>query len=473
MSRHFFCAHVEVDGDEEGDGEWYAVVMEYAGKKVLVMGLGRFGGGVGVSRWLVERGADVMVTDMGREEDLQKSLMALKGLEIAYRLGEHNVSDFTKADMVVVNPAVKREGNRYLRAAEAGGVELTSEIEILLEALPRHDRVIGVTGTAGKSTVCAMLGEAMQAKGDCVWVGGNIGGSLLGCLDEIGEDDWVVLELSSFMLAGMQGKEHEWGGQRVAVVTNFSENHLDWHGCVDAYRDAKRVLLDGVCEGGVVVMGKGVGDAGFEMRAGVRCVEVGDGGGLVMALPGEHHAMNGAIVKTVCEELGVWCDEARRRVEGFGGLPHRMQYVGTLTCRQEQGEAESKAGVARVYNDSKCTTVGGALMGMKSFEKGRVHLVCGGYDKGDDYGALGQEAARWCSEVYAIGDVAERIVSGANGVAEGCEVKDWGEMEQAALAIKSHVRDGDVVLLSPGCASWDQYLNYEERGEAFIRLMGL
>ncbi|MEM9020162.1 MAG: hypothetical protein AAGC44_06320, partial [Planctomycetota bacterium] len=198
---------------------------EFAGKRVTVMGLGRFGGGVGVTRFLADRGADVLVTDLEPAGRLQPSIELIQDLidagVVTLRLGEHNVSDFTTCDLVVVNPAVK-PGNRFVRAAEAAGVEVTTEIRLLVQRLPNRLRTIGVTGSAGKSTVTAMIGHVLgrvfergregsgstprrqsaktpsKADNPKVWVGGNIGVSLLPVLDQIGEDDWVVLELSSF-----------------------------------------------------------------------------------------------------------------------------------------------------------------------------------------------------------------------------------------------------------------------------------
>ena len=167
--------------------------LDYAGRRVTVMGLGRFGGGVGVTRFLAERGADVLVTDMLAADELAASVAQLADCPgVTFRLGEHNVSDFTTCDLLVVNPAVK-PGNRFVRAAEAAGVEITSEIRLLVKHLPDRLRTIGVTGSAGKSTVTAMIGHVLEREGEApteprvaadapcprVWVGGNIGGSLL------------------------------------------------------------------------------------------------------------------------------------------------------------------------------------------------------------------------------------------------------------------------------------------------------
>ncbi|MEM6259079.1 MAG: Mur ligase family protein, partial [Planctomycetota bacterium] len=223
---------------------------EFAGRQATVMGLGRFGGGVGVTRFLVDRGADVLVTDLDDAGKLAKSIAQIQDLidagRVTLRLGEHNVSDFTTCDLVVVNPAVK-PGNRFVRAAEAAGIEVTTEMRLLVQRLPNRLKTIGVTGSAGKSTVTAMIGHVLKKVPEIkAWVGGNIGVSLLPSLDEIGEDDWVVLELSSFMLeklgwVGPSGFGYTWQSwsPHIAVVTNISPNHIDWHGGFEQYVLAK------------------------------------------------------------------------------------------------------------------------------------------------------------------------------------------------------------------------------------------
>ncbi len=451
---------------------WCMESMAFDGKRAVVMGLGRFGGGVGAARWLTSQGADVLVTDMLVEEELTDSLVQLADVAVRYRLGGHDESDFESADVVVVNPAVPRDGNHYVQAARRGGAVVTSEIELLLERLPNPVKVIGVTGTHGKSTVCAMLGRVLSLQGKC-WVGGNIGGSLLGDLENIGADDWVVLELSSFMLAGIAERAVDdrlagWIG--VGAVTSFSANHLDWHKNEREYREAKAELLEMIMDGGVAVFGPGMQAAGFAVGDGVRLVEVGhdDGDDLSMKLAGRFNRENGAMVRAICGAAGGWDEErSKHEIEAFEGLPHRMQFVGRWMVNDVEVYG---------HNDSKCTTVVGAVSAMRCFDPAaeRLHVILGGYDKGDDYVGLGTEAAKLCHRVYVIGDVSERI---AKGVSEaGGAVVLCDDLPTAVREVYAHVqRDGAgknvAVLLSPGCASWDQFNHYEERGEVFMREM--
>ena len=433
------------------------------------MGLGRFGGGVGVARYLVKQGADVLVTDLLSRDELSVSLAKLDGLPIEYRLGEHNVSDFTTCDLLVANPAVKPD-NRFLRAAQAGGIPITSEIRLLVQALPNRLRTIGVTGTAGKSTTTAMighiLGKAGNEGGRHVWVGGNIGGSLLESVEEIGSDDWVVLELSSFMLHGL--REDNWS-PHIAVVTNIDVNHLDWHGTFTAYVEDKQVILDHQRpDQDAAVLGP---DLSEFVKPRVDQVIVRDKEGLDdiaprnIVLPGFHNRSNATLAVDVAELAGISRADAEAALADFTGLPHRLQFV-----LEHNG--------VRYYNDSKCTTPEAAQLAIESFHLGTAHIILGGYDKGSDLNDLAFKSAVGCAGVYTIGDTGENIrkcveaVVARSGVP--CEVQailGCGELDVAVREAVKRAQPGQVVLLSPGCASWDQFDNYERRGERFIELV--
>src|SRR3954454_51474 len=205
-------------------------------KRVTVFGLGHFGGGINVSKWLVQQGARVLVTDKESEKDLADSVKQLAGLPIEFRLGEHRVLDFTSADLVVISPAIPPT-NELLLAAKRAGVPVTLEIQLFIERCPA--KILGVTATKGKSTTSSMLGAMLRQK-HTVHVGGNIGGSLLFDLPKMGTDDLVVLELSSYMLEHL--KPMQWS-PHVAVVGMIGRDHLEWHGGETAYVDAKTNLV--------------------------------------------------------------------------------------------------------------------------------------------------------------------------------------------------------------------------------------
>ena len=429
-------------------------------KRVLVMGLGRFGGGAGAARFAAEQGAHVVVSDKAAAEQLAPALRQLDGLAIEYRLGEHRTEDFTGSDLIVVNPAVDPRDNAFLKAASEAGVPATSEIRLLAERLPVRQRTIGVTGTAGKSTVTAMIGHVLSAAlGEGrVHAGGNLGGSLLTSLARIGAEDWVVLELSSFMLEGLA--LDRWS-PAVSVLTNFSPNHLDRHGTIESYRAAKQAIFEHQEPGDQALMFR---TDSAEFRAGehgagqqtILCEPDADARlrtGLLV--PGRHNRLNAVLACTACECVGVSWDRAERLVSSFSGLPHRLQFVRDHTA-------------VRYFNDSKSTTPQSARLGLASFEAGVVHAILGGYDKGSDLKELADVASTHCRAVYTIGETGPVIAAACTAAAGGAEVLGCETLDRAVAQITPRLRRGDVVLLSPGCASWDQFDNYEQRGAAFV-----
>lgn len=408
------------------------------------MGLGRFGGGLGVTRWLCGRGARVLVTDLAPASSLAASVEALRPLiesgQVQTRLGEHRVEDFTTAEAVVANPAVPRPWeNPFLHAAERARRPITTEIRLLIERLDRR-RVIGVTGTAGKSTTAAMLAHVLRGLGRRTWFGGNIGGSLLEESGSIAPQDLVVLELSSFMLhwlgAGIGCPEHPGWSPGIAAITNFSPNHLDWHGSLEHYRSSKENIGRWQKPGDVLLRGD---ELLLEPWASID---------LPLAVPGRHNRANAllavrlAVAATACSPK-----EAAAALAGFAGLPHRLELVAEHDGR-------------RFVNDSKSTTPEAACLAVMAFDDpSRVHLIAGGYDKGGDLGAIAALGPQ-LGGLYAIGATGPRLIGDD-------PTRLLGTLELAVDRALERMGPGDVLLLSPGCASWDQFENYEARGDRF------
>ncbi len=441
--------------------------------RTTIMGLGRFGGGLGVTRYLLGLGHHVTLTDTQTDDQLRPQLdllhchvAAIAGAvdRLTLRLGEHREEDFAGADLVVASPAVPKPwNNRYLNAARDAGVRITTEINLLVERLPRRDRVVGITGTAGKSTTASMaahlLAGALRDTGRAVHLGGNIGGSLLNTLDEIHPDDPVVLELSSAQLHWLRDASWTPG---LAVTTHFAPNHLDWHGSLEHYEACKRAIIGErlVCPAGAFEQW------GSEAGADVRTV---DGPSIEAATrwpipPGRHNAVNAALAIAAAD----WLLESGERAErvrpdealrSFASLPHRLEVV-------PSGRA------ARFINDSKSTTPEATALAVNAMLEdgatGRVLLIVGGYDKGLDPAPLLEAAAR-CAHVACVGAtgplLADRLGSAGVAAASHQSLKD-------AFAALAHTAEpGDVILFSPGHASWDQFPNFEARGEAFRSLV--
>jgi UDP-N-acetylmuramoylalanine--D-glutamate ligase len=419
---------------------------EFRGMRVTVMGLGRFGGGVGVAGWLADNGAQVVATDLLSEPELGSSLRALddhvRRGSTTLRLGGHEASDYTGCDLVVVNPAVPAPwANPYLAAATAAGIPLTTEIRLLVERLDRR-RVIGVTGTAGKSTTAAMIHHVFRRLGKTTHLGGNIGGTLLSKLERIEADDWIVLELSSAMLYwlgdGAPGAGAGGWSPHVAVMTNLRPNHVDWHGTVEHYARCKRGIFEHQAPDDHALRGETL-DEGPPLR---------------LPIPGGHNRANARLaIAAVAAAAGLDRFRAAETLGDFPGLPHRLQLLA------EHGEL-------RFYDDSKATTPEATTLAVEAFEDGStVHLVAGGYDKRIDLSAIVELTPR-VAGLYTIGATGQRLAEQATGEghAEYCQT-----LPQAAARALDRMSAGDVLLLSPGCASWDQFDNYEQRGAAFAK----
>jgi UDP-N-acetylmuramoylalanine--D-glutamate ligase len=431
--------------------------MDVAGRRVTVVGLGRFGGGVGVTRWLCEQAAAVTVSDNAPAEALAESIRRLDGLDVALHLGAHDERDFVAADLLVVNPAVPPDAP-LLKAAAAAGVPRTTEINLFLRRC--RAPVVGVTGTVGKSTTTAMAGEILSRRFE-THVGGNIGRSLLSDLPRIEPDHVVVLELSSFQLESLPEIAVS---PHVAVVTNLAPNHLDRHGTLAAYADAKKNIFRFQRPGDVLVLHAADElTAGWASEApeGVR-VEHFDPAAepFELAVVGEHNQANAQAAWTAAHALGVDRPAAAAAFGEFAGLPHRLQFV----CER---------GGVRYYNDSKCTTPEGAVVALRAFAPRSAVFIVGGYDKGASFDALGRALAERAKAVVALGATAGKILAAVDAAAREAALppaERAADLARAVALARRHAAAGDAITLSPACASYDQFVNYEQRGQRFVEL---
>lgn len=485
-------------------------VTPIAGRNVTVMGLGLFGGGTGAARWALRQGAIVTVTDLRSEDvlaDSAASLRAEPGAErLSFALGSHGEREFREADLVIVNPAVP-PASPWLRIARDAGTEITTATALLLERL--RCRVVAITGTHGKSSTARFACDLIRAASppaSRVLLGGNIGGSLLDETIALGPGDVVVLELSSYQLEHLAGLE---SAPRidVAAITNLGVDHLERHGSVEAYRDAKLALLDLVPSGGTAILPfhgldresvERVGrthlthGAGGDIAVGTddvvrlaapphATVELGDAS--TLQVPGAFQRDNLAVALAAAHALGLDPERLARAIPTLRGLPHRMESLGTFEIPRVQRRIEVVDNGVSTTPESTLAVV--AALSVEARGAGARILVAGGQAKrGVDDASLAARLAQDGWTLVPFGAAAERLA--AAGRAAGVKVVGLGDGEwpgsaEEAAAVAFHVaeeaplRPGDpadagptpIVLFSPACASFDRYPNFEARAMAF------
>jgi len=445
-------------------------------RQVTILGLGLFGGGAGAARYFAERGARVIVSDLRPAASLAESLKALEGLPIEFRLGPASggKEDFAGSELVVVNPAVPPE-SPALALAQRCGARLDAEINLLLRLCPAP--VAAVTGTNGKSTTVALLGEMMRQAGRRTWVGGNLGGSLLPQVDEMAAGDIVVIEVSSF-----QSQRLAWAGlsPHLGAVLNLTPNHLDRHRDMAEYAEAKRQLLLRQGPGDFAVLNgedpilRTWTDAGrgrklffgaeAEAPAGIRLAGETvrlwrDGRHAEIALarmriPGAHNRFNAACAAASAWLLGAEPKAIEAALAAFPGLPDRLELV-------------AESGGVRYYNDSIATTPESTMVALEAFREPIV-LIAGGSSKNLSFEEVGRRIARRAKAVVLIGATAPEIERAIRAAGEPVPpIHPAESLEEAVRLAHRIARPGDVVLLSPACASFDMFRNYAERGRKF------
>jgi UDP-N-acetylmuramoylalanine--D-glutamate ligase len=436
-------------------GDMIGGMQEVRNKRVTVAGLGRFGGQIAAARWLVEQGAKVLVTDKSPAETLGDSIKQLDGLPIEFRLGEHREEDFASADLVVSSPAIPPK-NEFLRKAVESGVPVTTEIELFIERCPAV--ILGVTGTKGKSTASALLGEMLRTR-FTTWVGGNIGRSLLFDLPKMSHTDMVVLELSSYMLEHLRNLR--WS-PHVAVVTMLSVDHIEWHGSVEAYIDAKKNIVRFQRPDDIAVL-NGEDEASKSFARETKAHVINYGGKRrpleLKLLAGRHNQLNAQAALAAAQAVGVPFESAQAAVVDFKGLPHRQELV-------------HEANGVRWFNDSIATIPEAAMAALESFPSRRVIQIVGGSDKRLPMNAMCDALAERAKVVLCIGQTGPMIGKMISDVPRDVCVPLYqcGDLATAVKMARSIAVSGDVVLLSTGFASFDQFENFEKRGEAFARL---
>jgi len=447
-------------------------------RRVTVMGLGTFGGGAAVTRFLVERGAIVTLTDLKSETELAASLQTLAPhFPERLVLGRHEERDFREADWIVVNPAVKPD-NSFLDIAQTSGASLTTEMNVFWD---RHrGRTIAVTGSNGKSTTAAMVHAILQAADFTTRLGGNIGRSLLEEVDGIEPNAWTVLELSSFQLHWLDEIQPR---PDIAVVTNFSPNHLDWHPTLDHYRQAKQTILRYQTDNDAVVMNADDAEVshwptsaqtfrfGENITEGIQAAGCGGGDWRIrmgeveetipladwLSLPGRHNQLNAAAAVLASLTAGATMQDLEKGLRSFAGLPHRLEFV------------IEKAG-RRFYNDSIATTPESTEKALEAFDE-PILLLFGGRNKGADLDSVADKISRRAKAVALLGEVGPHVSARLEDLGLPQNKKMVAQsLNEAVSWLGDRSERGDVVLLSPGCASYDWFKSFEDRGTQFAQL---
>ena len=344
---------------------------------------------------------------------------------------------------MVKSPGVPNDA-AVIAAARERGVPVLGELELAWRLLP--NRFVAVTGTNGKTTTTELLGAIWREAGLPVALAGNVGTPLSSLVGEVDPEATVVCEVSSF-----QAEDSDALAPDTALLLNITEDHLDRHGTFDAYRDAKLRLFRNQTPDQVAVV-----PPGFEVPGEGRRVEFG---ALPLAveeirLRGEHNLENARGAAAAALESGVPADAVAGALRTFAGVPHRLEEVGSVN------------GVLYV-NDSKATNVSSAVRGIEAFDGG-VHAILGGSLKGGGFDGLRGALASRAVAAYLIGEAADRLEADLDGTVP---LRRSGDLETAVAEASAAARPGDVVLLSPACASFDQFRDYEERGEVFRSLI--
>ena len=439
------------------------------GKRIVVLGLGV--SNRPLVRLLLSYGCSVTGCDRTPREKLDPEVLELEQQGCCLRLGDTYL-DGLEADLVFRTPGM-HPGNPGLVELKQNGAEITSEMEVFFELCPCN--VIGVTGSDGKTTTTTLIAELLKASGKQVWLGGNIGTPLLPVCRHMKPSDFAVVELSSFQLMDMRRSAHR------AVVTNLAPNHLDVHKDMQEYVEAKKNIFAYQTETDLLVVNgdneitagfRGNGHTRYFARLGKTDNGVCLDGDMIcrdgvpvlnkkdILLPGEHNVEN--YMAAILAVEGLVSDETICQVaKNFGGVEHRIELV------------RIKDGV-KYYNDSIASSPSRTIAGLRSFDR-KVLLIAGGYDKHIPYDVLGPEICSHVKTVFLNGATAGQIRQAIEAVPAyqpGCpEIVDCADFTDAVKKAAKAADSGDVVLMSPASAAFDQFKNFMERGQYFKKLV--
>ena len=413
------------------------------GLRVLVVGLAR--SGKAAAEVLLREGASVVAYDRDESLEADAELGRLRGLGVELHLGDEEDTLLQGTDLLVKSPGVPGE-TRLVAGARTRAIPVWSEIELGARLL--SNPVLGVTGTNGKTTTSELLGAMFRAAGMPVEVAGNIGRPLTSLVGSVPAETWIVCELSSFQLEDVEALR-----PRIGVLLNLEPDHLDRHGTYEWYVDAKLRMFEQQTEDDTAVLPRGFG----EVPGGAVRVEFqwDDPLPAEPRIPGPHNRENAAAATAAARVAGIPDDAIAEALRTFAGVPHRIELV-----REVDG--------VRYVNDSKATNAAAARRALASFPDAALHAILGGRGKAEPYDELAA-AFKPGDRAYLIGEAASELASALSDA--GVPHTDLGDLAAAIAAASRTAAPGDVVLLSPACASFDQFENFEARGERFRALV--
>jgi len=443
--------------------------MDLQGKRVLIVGLGK--SGVAAAHFLLERGARVTVSDAKPESQFSKEIPELLDRGIAVETGGHGERTFRGQDLIVVSPGVPYDVPPLVQARNQG-VPVIGEVELAARFL--QGKIVAITGSNGKTTTTALTGEILEHAGLEVQVGGNIGTPVISMVAQSTQETYNVLEVSSFQLETIEAFH-----PRIAVILNVTPDHLDRHGTLEGYTAAKARVFENQTEKDFAVLNaddpicrslsaKIKAQVMWFSRKAEATIENGAfvrGGKIFwrqagreqeimpvseIPLKGNHNLENVLAAVSAAALAGCAPEKIREAVAQFKAVEHRLEFVASIN------------GV-EYFNDSKATNVDATIKALESFPA-NIHIILGGKDKGSDYTVLKQLLRERARRVYTIGAAAEKIES---HIAGSAPLVRAGTLEAAVRRAAELAEPGDIVLLAPACASFDQFENYEHRGRVF------
>lgn len=405
-------------------------IKDFKDKKILIMGLGLHGGGVGSAKFFAKAGAKVLVTDLKKQEELKESLDKLKEFKnIEYVLGQHRMEDFKNTDLIIKNPAVPNN-SKHLLFAQENKIPIDTDIGIFFQVCKAE--IIGVTGSKGKSTTSALITEVLKKKYQNIILAGNIRISVLDILSNVKKDGLVVLELSSWQLEGL--KQHK-KSPRIAIITNIFEEHLDRYDNFEDYINAKKIIFKYQKKQNILIINQNLEEFTQNAKSQIKFF----------------NGTSQEAAKIIGEIYKISQKDIKKAIDNFKGLEGRLEFVKEINK-------------IKYFNDTCATHPEAVIFALNKFNK-PIILIAGGADKNLNFRKLNQEINKRVKALILLPGTASKKIRTKNSI---FRVKN---MQEAVLKANQVARSGDIILLSPACASFGLFKHEFDRGEQFKNIV--